>query len=735
VLAIVVACAYGNALHAGFAFDAAAIVGAPQMSAATWENVVAILTHDYWWPTNIQGLYRPLTSLSYLFDLALFGHGGRAVGAHAVNVVLHWANAVLVHAVAAGPLAIPRRPALLIAAAFAAHPLGSEAVTNVVGRADLLAAAFVLGGLLLHERALRARGGERRALQAGLAATALLGFLSKENATALLPVIAGWDALYRPVAAERVTGLSGAARRALAVASAAWRDWLVPAVPIAAVLALRAWLHRADAPVALSYGDNPIVGVGYLTGRLTALALLARSLALVVWPASLCPDYSVAEVLPFGSGGDAWETVRVAAAVAAVGLALVGAVVAARRGHPAGRPLLFFWWLALVTWLPTSNLLFPIGAAMAERFLYLPAIGALGSLVLWIEIALAAAVRRASGPKRAATAAAVASTAVVAIAVAALALRAHARNDDWRDDLALWESAVASCPGSYRAHQALGAWLATAAERDGDAAKLDRAIAEAETAQRLLAGAAPPGTSPPAAVLENLGAFYLRKADLADAAAGSAAPAGDEAAAWRRKAVAALERVDAWYREIADARSGAPAGSGGFQVGVSTVYENLASAHLALGNLAEARSAFERARSLVPTAPAAYLGLAAIDLRSGAPGDALVELAAASLVEGGRADVTEKLAEVDREVHPPDGCILVERGGEVSWNPDCPDTQRVLCRAYAHLAGVFRSAANLSDAERAETVDRLAALARDDGCDAPEARAISPRGRPERPRR
>ena len=66
VLAAVVGLAYGDSLQAGFARDSAAIIlGAPQVHAATWENVREILTRDYWWPMTVTGTYRALATLSF----------------------------------------------------------------------------------------------------------------------------------------------------------------------------------------------------------------------------------------------------------------------------------------------------------------------------------------------------------------------------------------------------------------------------------------------------------------------------------------------------------------------------------------------------------------------------------------------------------------------------------------------------------------------------------------------
>ena len=96
-------------------------------------------------------LYRPVTTFSYLLNYSVFGNADRPAGYHVVNWLLHTANVWLVFGLA---VRIGRRfwPAAFAAALWAVHPLGTEAVTNIVGRADLLAAFGVLLSFLRPSR-------------------------------------------------------------------------------------------------------------------------------------------------------------------------------------------------------------------------------------------------------------------------------------------------------------------------------------------------------------------------------------------------------------------------------------------------------------------------------------------------------------------------------------------------------------------------------------------------------
>jgi protein O-mannosyl-transferase len=100
--------------------------------------------------------YRPLTVLSFRLNYLIAGF--RPQGYHLFNIILHCFATALV--VRLGRLLFgPRRPVAVgvAAAAFAAHPVHTEAVAGVVGRADLAACVFFLLSLLSYAAHVRLR--------------------------------------------------------------------------------------------------------------------------------------------------------------------------------------------------------------------------------------------------------------------------------------------------------------------------------------------------------------------------------------------------------------------------------------------------------------------------------------------------------------------------------------------------------------------------------------------------
>src|SRR2546422_8401771 len=97
-----------------------------------------VCSSDLWPDAFGGGLYRPLTIASYAVDWQL----GAAAWFHGVNLLWHAATSVAVTLLArrwSGD-----RAALVAGLIFAVHPVHVEAVADIVGRAELMAALFAL---------------------------------------------------------------------------------------------------------------------------------------------------------------------------------------------------------------------------------------------------------------------------------------------------------------------------------------------------------------------------------------------------------------------------------------------------------------------------------------------------------------------------------------------------------------------------------------------------------------
>ncbi len=438
--------ANSNSFSSALVFDNASVIGAdPRIRQATPENAAFILTGRYWYVNTTAGLYRPFTTFSYLLNYAVLGNGPRPAGYHIVNLALHEVNVALVYAL--GVLVLGETaPALALAAIWGLHPLLTESVTNIVGRADLLAALGVLAGLLCHVRGASAQGRRRMAWMAGLAAAQAVGVFSKESAAVLPGIMLLYDVTWR----ER----------------AGWRQRAPGYAAVALPLAAFFWLRSGfDTRMLIDFSENPLVSASLWTARFTAVEVVGNYRWLFLWPAHLSADYSYNGVPLFGWRASNWEEAKALFALAAALGAALLAVLAAIGPRRTGKPPLFSLVLFFVALLPASNLIVLIGSIMAERFLYLPSVGLAGAVV-----AVACALARLRFFDRSATRPVV--WAALGVLCVVYAARTYARNFDWRDDFSLWTSAVSVCPGSARPHYNL------ARELERIPGRLPEAIAE-----------------------------------------------------------------------------------------------------------------------------------------------------------------------------------------------------------------------------------------------------------------
>jgi len=446
VLWALVFAAYSNSFHGDFVFDNEAAIGEdPRIQSATLDNVGRIFTEGYWHVNAASGLYRPFTTLTYLLNYSLLGNGSDPAGYHALNLGIHLINVLFVYVL--GSLLLEDAwMALALAALWGVHPLTTESVTNIVGRADLLAAFGLLGGLICYVKGLSAQGRQRVAWIAGVVAAQTIGLLSKENAAVLPGIMLLFDITWPALASWK--------KRAPVYA--------VLTLPLVVFFLLRRQLH---APMFIPFSENPLVRADFLTARITAVKMIGKYLWLFVWPAHLSPDYTYNAVPIFDWHISQWEDLKAFIAITACAAALGFAIRMYRVSKPAFFLLLFFF-IALA---PTSNLLILIGSIGAERFLYLPIVGLAGCAVLAIRSLSA---RAASSQPRIAWS-------VIAACCVVLGARTYARNKDWQDELHLWSSAVEVCPNGARPHMNLGRALEQIPGR------LPEAIAQYETAVRI----------------------------------------------------------------------------------------------------------------------------------------------------------------------------------------------------------------------------------------------------------
>jgi tetratricopeptide (TPR) repeat protein len=630
--------AYLNSFGLDLAFDGRRMVhDDPRIRAASAENLRLILTRDYWYPDRSDRLYRPLTTASFLLNYTILGNAGRAAGYHVLNFLLHVGNVWLVFALA---LRLFNRagPAFLASALWAVHPIGTEVVANVAGRADLLATLCLLGGLVLYLRRndMPQKSGPLALLV--LFALSLAGMLSKETGVLLAALMLLWDVSFAVPLKSRMPAYAAAL------------------APLPLLLLLRQSVFAANSWTAIPFIDNPLAGAGFWSARWTAIKVLGLDLRLLVWPAGLSFDRSYGEI-PLAGAGDAG-----AWAALVIVIALLATAIVRRRRDP-----LLFWAAGFfgITLLPASNLVVLIGSIMAERFLYLPSIA--------FAIAVTALIFRASRDRKGAVY-------VLAAIILLFAIRTIARNPDWKDDQSIAAAGVATSPRSFRAHRLLAAILYY---RD-PVRNLDSAIREAEAAWSILEPL-PPETmdqQAPAA----LGYYYRIKGDS------RGGPSTPEGRGWYEKSVAVLQRGAAASQVIQKKFDQDQIAHGKplpFRSGFENLYTNLGKAQVGLGRHDDALASFHYAREINPTDRSIYDELATVYATKGNLEAAVILLDQKLLLFGVNPATLTSLRNVYG--HLPEGACAIAPSGS-GLNPGCPRVHNDLCLAWSDLARVFTAA-------------------------------------------
>lgn len=417
---------YVPTVRYGFVQDDRAIIAA-NPAAHSIGAALAAFDNSYWPEESGAGLYRPVTILTYAVDWTL--SGGRPAWIHVMNALWHGLITVLLVAVLARWF-----PTLAAAGAglvFAWHPVHVEAVASLVGRAELLAAAGILGAVLAARRGWWVRA----------VLCAALAMFSKEHGV-IVGVVLLLDQWLRPHPLTPSPNGRGGTDDGRYPA----RLWFGIAVVTAAFLIAWAMIGRAGASdaAAVFYGRDA-------WGRLAiALPAVLRATLLLFWPASLSSDYGP-RVIP------AYESLSLAAILGLlIVIATPALVLWCRRRAPA---VSFAAAVAALSYLPTSNLVFPSGVVLAERNLYLAV--ALPAALVGTAIAGFAQSRTTHDARRTMTVVVGASVAITC------ALLSFVRLPTWRDNRTQLLTLLVDHPESYRGHASAAAVLAGSGDTAG----------------------------------------------------------------------------------------------------------------------------------------------------------------------------------------------------------------------------------------------------------------------------
>jgi Flp pilus assembly protein TadD len=312
------------------------------------------------------GRYRPLSLVTFAMEYQIFGESPTV--SHFVNVLLYALTGMLLYLVVMQLFRTKRTTteahfvALATAMLFLAHPIHTEAVANIKGRDEIMALLGSLAALYFAMRYLF-KGGVLQLIFAGVCF--FLGILSKENTITFLAVIPLAMYIFSPKNSEKIGSKIGIAFGVLVGVAAVFLLIRSSILGDAASLSANTNMELMNNPY-LKFTGSQYIAFSGAEKFGTIFYTLGKYLILLIFPYSLTHDYYPPQI-PMMTFGD-WQVILAFLIYFAAG---IYALIRLPKRDPIAFGILYF----VLTLSIVSNLFFPIGSNMGERFIFMPSVG------------------------------------------------------------------------------------------------------------------------------------------------------------------------------------------------------------------------------------------------------------------------------------------------------------------------------------------------------------------------
>uniref|UniRef100_A0A8C9R5V2 Protein O-mannosyl-transferase TMTC3 n=1 Tax=Scleropages formosus TaxID=113540 RepID=A0A8C9R5V2_SCLFO len=374
LLAGVVLGCYWNSLSCGFVFDdVSAILDNKDLRPST--PLVNLFLNDFWGTPMSEERshksYRPLTVLTFRLNYLISELG--AMSYHLLNMLLHAVVCVLFLRVSR--IILDNTSSLVAALLFAVHPIHTEAVTGVVGRAELLSSIFLLAAFLSYTKS---KGSDHSIVWTPIALTVVLvaaATLCKEQGITVIGICCVYEVFVAqgftlPMLIDTmlqvVRGKDGLPYTLLQTLL----KLIVLIISTLLLVIIRVQVIQSQLPVFTRF-DNPAAVSQTPARQLTFNYLLPVNAWLLLNPSELCCDWTMGTIPLVESLLD----VRNLATLTFYSLLSVLAFQSLRHSTKSAKTVIMALSLVVLPFIPASNLFFPVGFVVAERVLYVPSMG------------------------------------------------------------------------------------------------------------------------------------------------------------------------------------------------------------------------------------------------------------------------------------------------------------------------------------------------------------------------
>ncbi|MEP6793172.1 MAG: glycosyltransferase family 39 protein [Saprospiraceae bacterium] len=395
--------------------------------------------------------YRPLSIISFAVEQSLFGDN--RIERHFINILLYGLIGLLIFRVLS--ILFPKKEAKnwLISIPFIAvilyilHPVHSEVVANIKGRDEIMTAIGAMGALYCVLRYLSS-GKMNWLIFSGVAM--FLGLMAKENAVTFLAVI--------PLTMYFFT-------------NAKMKDYVAALIPSFIAFIIYMIIRTNVIGYVFDSGkkitdlmNDPFIGMNTGERYATILYTLGQYVRLLVYPHPLTHDYYPYHIpiMNFGKPG------TLISLAIYLGLALLFFKLWKRKSIYAWAIGFFVATVSIV-----SNLFFPVGTFMNERFIFIPSI-AFSVVCAWVFIQY--------GWNSEKKGVRFASIAILVFIMGAYIFKTYVRVPAWKDSLSLNGQAAMVSVNSARNNCFMGTALFEEARdmKENDPAKKLELLQEAD---------------------------------------------------------------------------------------------------------------------------------------------------------------------------------------------------------------------------------------------------------------
>ena len=393
---------FGNGIKGDFVFDDNVVVkNRGDLKDIT--NIFNLFVSPYHQNMPKTGLYRPFTMMTYALNHALFGTEPKNF--HTTNILIHAANSFLVFWFVYYFFK-SKKLAYLSFVIFLVHPIHTEAVTWIVGRAELLAFLWGMVTIYFYEK--------NDKLLSSI--TFLLGLWSKESALAVLPILVYLDYNFKNKKFIRSIFNTSYLLGALGVYSV-FRYWALG----------KYFLGDATTTIV----ENQIKFLGFGAKIATAFKVLFMYFVRLFWPIHLSADYSYNTIQNVSNVFKSSQSI--------LGVLIFVVLVYLILNKKTNKTVIGLGaTLFLIPYFLVSNFIFTIGTVMGERLMYFPSLGVIILLAFLLERLLDLNNKKIR----------YLSCGILILILILFSIRTIIRNRDWLDTKTLFYATLKEAPNS-----------------------------------------------------------------------------------------------------------------------------------------------------------------------------------------------------------------------------------------------------------------------------------------------